>query len=665
MAAGGAIRAGRAFVELFADDKKLVRTLKNVQRRLRAFGAGVRRIGMGLTAMATAGILPLVGALKVFGAAGDALDKMSKRTGFSAEALSELGFAAEQSGTDLATLEKGVRTMQRAVNDLERGLSTQVDAFTDLGLSIDDLKGRSPEAQFKLIADRLSKIEDPSKRAALAMMILGRAGTQLLPMLSNGAKGIQALQEEARALGLTISTEAAGDAAELTDTWNRLVRVLKAGAFVIGAALAPTIITMTRAVMRVVIRIADWIKRNRELVVGAAKVLALIGAIGISLIAVGLISAGLAAGLGALATIVSTVGGVLGVVVTVLGALLSPIGLVIAAVVALGVAIMKYTGAGSAALAWLGEKFGKLRDFVGDVVGGIVDALAAGDIALAAKVLWAGLKVAWERGTDGLHRRWINFSSDFQKLAIIAFSGMQKAWIKVRDWFYQNFPKTTAFLATVWNEFSAGVQTAWALAQETVEKGFNELNAMAGGLDVSELNRMTERAINERLIKIDDALEEANKKVKQRAEMTQAERLVEQRKALAEVDEAEQKALAAVDKRRGERLAKAEQELADAKRELDEARAKAAEQRAAGIEEGGAGPAAAQFDELVKRLESAGAAIAGTTKTAVRGTFSVAAIKGLFGESRAADRTADATEQTARNTKRIQQAVESGGLTFT
>jgi len=666
MAAGGAIRAGRAFVELFADDKKLVRTLRNVQRRLKAFGAGVRRIGMGLTAIATAGILPLVGALKVFGAAGDALDKMSKRTGFSAEALSELGFAAEQSGTDLATLEKGVRTMQRAVNDLERGLSTQVDAFTDLGLSIDDLKGRSPEAQFKLIADRLSKIEDPSKRAALAMMILGRAGTQLLPMLSNGAKGIQALQEEARALGLTISTEAAGDAAELTDTWNRLVRVLKAGAFIIGAALAPTIITMTRAVMRVVIRIADWIKRNRELVVGAAKILALIGAIGISLIVAGGLIAGVAAGFGVLATIVSTVGAVLGVVVTVLGALLSPIGLAIVAVVALGAAILKWTGAGSAALAWLAEKFGTLRDFVRNVVGGIVDALAAGDIALAAKVLWAGLKIAWEKGTDALQRKWINFSSDFQKLAIIAFSGMQKAWIKVRDWFYENFPKTTAFLAKVWNEYFAGVKTGWALAQETVEKGFNALNAAADSdVDLSELNRMTEKATDDRLIEIDDTLLEANATVDRRADMTLAGREAEQRKALAEVDEAEQKALAAVDKRRGERLTKAQQDLADARRELDEARAKAAEQRAAGAAAGagGAGPLGADFDELLERLESAGTAIA--EKTQVRGTFNVAAIKGLFGESRAADRTADATEQTARNTKRIQQAVESGGLTFT
>ena len=37
----GAIRAGRAFVELFTDDRKLVRGLKRASRRLKAFAAGV------------------------------------------------------------------------------------------------------------------------------------------------------------------------------------------------------------------------------------------------------------------------------------------------------------------------------------------------------------------------------------------------------------------------------------------------------------------------------------------------------------------------------------------------------------------------------------------------------------------------------------------------
>ena len=41
------IRAGRAFVELFADDSKLVRGLRRAEKRLKAFGesAFAERVG--------------------------------------------------------------------------------------------------------------------------------------------------------------------------------------------------------------------------------------------------------------------------------------------------------------------------------------------------------------------------------------------------------------------------------------------------------------------------------------------------------------------------------------------------------------------------------------------------------------------------------------------
>ena len=58
---------------------------------------------------------------------------MAKRTGFSTEALSELRFAAEQSGADLGTLEKGVKRMQSTLLDAELGLSTAVDALETAG----------------------------------------------------------------------------------------------------------------------------------------------------------------------------------------------------------------------------------------------------------------------------------------------------------------------------------------------------------------------------------------------------------------------------------------------------------------------------------------------------------------------------------------------------
>ena len=50
-------------------------------------------------------------------------------------------------------------------------------------------------------------------------------------------------------------------------------------------------------------------------------------------------------------------------------------------------------------------------------------------------------------------------------------------------------------------------------------------------------------------------------------------------------------------------------------------------------------------------------------KIGVRGTFNAVAIQGLASGD-VADRTAKATEETAKNTKKLVQAAQTGGLTF-
>ena len=65
-----------------------------------------------------------------------------------------------------------------------------------LNLTVEDLNRLKPEKQFELIADRISKIPNPTARAAIAMQIFGKTGTSLLPMLAGGAKRMEGLRAE-------------------------------------------------------------------------------------------------------------------------------------------------------------------------------------------------------------------------------------------------------------------------------------------------------------------------------------------------------------------------------------------------------------------------------------------------------------------------------------
>lgn len=284
MARPGEIRTGKAYVELGADDSKLIQGLKRAQAKLRAFGAAVQGIGLRMMALGAAGLAPLVKATLDFSNAGDTLDKMSKRTGLSAEALSELGFAAEQSGANLEAVETSVRRMQKTLTDAADGTKAAADAFAALGLSVGDLAGLSPEQQFERIAGRLNGILDPTRKAALAMEIFGRSGTALLPMLGD----MEALRQQARDLGLTVSTETAAKAAVLNDVLNIMRRTVKDVAFEIGASLADSMIRVSAIVTDAARRAAAWIAEHQQVIVTAAKVAVGVVAAGGALIGLGI-----------------------------------------------------------------------------------------------------------------------------------------------------------------------------------------------------------------------------------------------------------------------------------------------------------------------------------------------------------------------------------------
>src|SRR5688572_16574240 len=116
MAGANSIRAGRAFVELSVKDS-LAGGLNKAAAQLKVFGASVGAIGKKMTTLGLSIAAPLALATKLFTNVGGDLLDLSQRTGMSVEALGELGFAAEQSGSNIEELEAGIRGMQKSIGE--------------------------------------------------------------------------------------------------------------------------------------------------------------------------------------------------------------------------------------------------------------------------------------------------------------------------------------------------------------------------------------------------------------------------------------------------------------------------------------------------------------------------------------------------------------------
>lgn len=261
------IEAGKAFIKFLLDDKEFKKGLSGAATSLKKFGA----IG---TAAAAPIIGAFTGAVATFISAGDELQKMALRTGLSVESLSELKYAASQSGTSISVFENAIKKMQVGLFDASRGTGSLFEATSALGIQYDQIAGLKPEEQFSILSSAIAKVEDPTLKAALAQKVFGRAGTQLLPLLSEGAEGMAALRQRAGQLGLTMSEDTANSAALLGDRLDDAKRQMIQLGIEIGAAVAGPLTAFVEGTGKILAGMIGWIRENPRMVraVGAVAI---------------------------------------------------------------------------------------------------------------------------------------------------------------------------------------------------------------------------------------------------------------------------------------------------------------------------------------------------------------------------------------------------------
>lgn len=261
MAKSRDVKAGGAWVEIFADNSPLRRTLKSSAKLLSSFAqpvvAASKMLGTGFAIAATAA----VAATKKFADYSDQIADMAGRTGASVKFLSELGYAAKMSGSELSAIEPAIRNMQKG---LASGTSNKI--LEKLGLDAKTLRQGSPETQFLAIADAISKLESPAMRTAMAMSIFGKSGTALLPLLNEGSAGIERMRQDARDLGISLDNEAASKAGLFNDALDRIGFAMQGVANVIGNAVAPLLTWLAEAMIEQVAGLGKWLSGVLEFV---------------------------------------------------------------------------------------------------------------------------------------------------------------------------------------------------------------------------------------------------------------------------------------------------------------------------------------------------------------------------------------------------------------
>lgn len=171
--------------------------LKGYGREFSSSLAGGIAGGLGAAALAGKMMEGFSNALEKFSKIGD----LSERLGVDTTTLQRFGFAAEQTGMDIETAAKALQKIKLSMGDAAAGEKKATDAFSALGISLDDIRKGNPETILYKIADGLAKCGDENERLNMLTGILGnRLAGQLFPLLSEGSENLRQLMAQAATL---------------------------------------------------------------------------------------------------------------------------------------------------------------------------------------------------------------------------------------------------------------------------------------------------------------------------------------------------------------------------------------------------------------------------------------------------------------------------------
>lgn len=428
MSDANAIRAGKAFVEIYADSSKLNQGLKASLDAMKEFGRSVAVIGAGITAAGVGMLAPFIKAAKDAVEMGFAYEKTARRLGVTAAEVSTLGFAAELTGTSMENLERGIFIMNRNIGYAALGSRPAIKAIENLGLSVDKLSKMPTIERLYAISDAISSMTDETKKAGYGFAIMSDAFRELMPMLRDGSGYIKDLQGVSSAYGFSLSPQTITNLAAIREAWLRIGIAISGVKASVTDILSSSITKISLAIARVVASVNKILQKNPEIITTLTKIGIALTVVGGAITAVGVAIVGTAVAISSLSVIATAASTAIATgmaIVTAsvaamsaaIGFIISGISLIASLPLATMIAVV-VVGAGSIIMAL--RQIGGVLKSVGGTVAGVFErvrdyfatigtearetyravahAIGQGGIEAAIKVVWATVEYYFVKG---------------------------------------------------------------------------------------------------------------------------------------------------------------------------------------------------------------------------------------------------------------------------
>ncbi len=260
---------------------------------LNAANAGVERVkanakaagglqGFGAMVNGLKGFLALAAGNELVQIARDiteqaaALKDASEQTGLATEDLQAYGLAAEMAGGSAGDFTMAVKKLSKELATGTDETGGQSKLFTQLKIETRDAQKqvRSFGEVLPEIAEKISALGSSEEQTALAVQIFGRAGQRLLPILKQGAAGVQQLKAQLDELGGGFSQEAIDRADEYDDNIVKLNYAFRSLKSLLVVQVAPAL----GQIVSYIVKGTSWLAQFNKHTTAASSAVAVLAA---------------------------------------------------------------------------------------------------------------------------------------------------------------------------------------------------------------------------------------------------------------------------------------------------------------------------------------------------------------------------------------------------
>lgn len=155
----------------------------------------------------------------------DEIVKTSDRLQATTESLSQLRFVGELAAIQFSEITAALTIFSRNLESARSGTEEQARAFRDLGINIEEVAKLTKIDLIDLLAtasEGFNRLGSATERNNALLVVFGRSGSKLGPLLAGGAEQIRELADEAERLGVVFDRETLERAAQFNDALTRL-----------------------------------------------------------------------------------------------------------------------------------------------------------------------------------------------------------------------------------------------------------------------------------------------------------------------------------------------------------------------------------------------------------------------------------------------------------